>query len=154
MHPVGLFKVGGHFGQQAVGRNTHIDRKAQLTLDAAADGVGNRQRRAEQRLGAGHIQKRLVNAVLLHIRRVVAQNLNQCLTVLHVKVKIGRYNRQPRALGAGGKQALAGLDTVLFGRAAFGQHHAVALGFIAAHHRGYRAQVLHIAVLQMLERRP
>ncbi len=40
---------------------------------AAADGVRRRQRRAEQRLGPGHIQKRFVNAVLLNIGRIVAQ---------------------------------------------------------------------------------
>ena len=29
MHPVGLFKVGGHFGKQAVGRDADIDREYQ-----------------------------------------------------------------------------------------------------------------------------
>ena len=31
---VGLFKVGGHFGKQAVGRDADIDREAQLPAHA------------------------------------------------------------------------------------------------------------------------
>ena len=151
---VRLLKVRGHLGKQAVGGDAHIDRKAQLAAHAAADRVRSRQRRAEQRLGPGHVQKRFVNAVLLHIGRIVVQDLDQRLAVLHIPVKIRRHDRQPRAFGAGREEALPRFDAVLLGGAALGQHNAVALGFIAADHSRDGAQVHGAAVLQDLERRP
>ena len=69
-----LFKVGCHFGQQAVGRNANVYGKAQLPVDAVLDGLRRLQRRAKQSLAAGHVQKGFVNAVLLNIRRVIAKN--------------------------------------------------------------------------------
>ena len=154
MDLVRLLKVRGHLGKQAVGGDAHIDRKAQLAVHAAADRVRCRQWRAEQRLGPGHVQKRLVNAVLLHIGGIVVQDLDQRLAVLHIPVKIRRHDRQPRAFGAGREQTLPRFDAVLLGGAALGQHNAVALGFIAADHSRDGAQVHGAAVLQGLERRP
>ena len=154
MDLVGLFKVGGHFGKQAVGRDADIDREAQLPAHAAADGVGDGQRRAEQRLGAGHVKEGLVDAVLFNIRGVVVQNSNQCLAVFDVEVKVRRHDGQPRALGAGGEKALPCLDAEFFRRSAFGQHNAVALGLVAAHNGGDGAQVDGSAVLQRFKRRP
>ena len=154
MHPVGLFKVRGHLGQQAVGRNADVDREAQLPAHAAADRVRGGQRRAEQCLGAGHVEKRLVDAVLFNIRGIIVQNLNQCLAVFYIKIKVRRHDGQPRALDAGGKEALPRLDTEFFRRGAFCQHNAVALGLIAANDGGDRAQIDSAAALQRLERRP
>ena len=154
MHPVGLFKVGGHLGQQAVGRNADVDREAQLPAHAAADRVRGGQRRAEQCLGAGHVEKRLVDAVLFNIRGVIVQNLNQCLAVFYIKIKVRRHDGQPRALDAGGKEALPRLDAEFFRRGAFCQHNAVALGLIAADDGRDRAQIDSAAALQRLERRP
>ncbi len=46
---------------------------------------GGGQRRAEQ-LGAGHVEKRLVDAVLFNIRGIIVQKFaNQCLAVFYVK---------------------------------------------------------------------
>ena len=42
-----LFKVGCHFGQQAVGRNANVYGKAQLPVDAVLDGLRRLQRRAK-----------------------------------------------------------------------------------------------------------
>ena len=125
-----------------------------LTVNPSSRGTRCRQWRAEQCLGPGHVEKRLVNAVLLHIGCIVVQDLDQRLAVLHIPVKIRRYDRQPRAFGAGREQALPRFDAVLLGGAALGQHNAVALGFIAADYRRDGAQVHGAAVLQGLERRP
>ena len=116
--------------------------------------MGHSQRRAEELLGAGHVQEGFVDAVLLHIGRIILQNRDHRLALLHVKVEVRRHHLDARVLGAGGKQAFAGFDAVFLGGAALGQHDAMALGFVAAHHRRDGAQVHVLAVPQMLDGRP
>ena len=116
--------------------------------------MGGGQRRAEQRLGPGHVQKRFVNAVLLNIGRIVVQDLDQRLAVLHIPIKIRRHDRQPRAFVAGREEALPRFDAVLLGGAALGQHNAVALGFIAADHGRDRAQIDRASIFQLFNGSP
>ena len=151
---VGLFKVGGHLGQQPVGGHADVDGEPQFPPHPLPDGAGRLQRRAEQGPGAGHVQERLVDAVLLHIGGIVPQNGDQGLAVLHVPVEIRRRDDELRALEPGREQAFPRMDAEGFGRAALGQHHAVALFLVAAHRRGHRAQIESLPLPQQLERRP
>ena len=142
MHLVWFFKVSGHLCQQLIGGNADIDGKAQLVIDPLSHLLRSDSGGSPKPLRAGHIHPRLIDGILLHHRRKLPQHIHEVPAGLHIQSIVRLHHLQLRALFQRLKQWLAGLDTVLLGRAGFRQDDAVAGFLIPCHHRRHIPQIL------------
>ena len=74
--PVGLLEIGRDLGHELGRGHADRDRQLQLVVDRGLDGARHLDGRAEERLGAGHVEEGLVDGDLLDGRRVATQDLH------------------------------------------------------------------------------
>ena len=135
MDLIGLFKIAGHLGQQLVAGDADVDREAQLAADAVLEPVRGEDGRAVEALGAGHVDPRLVDGILLDHGRNLPQKRHQAARGRNVERVIGLGHDEIRALVARHAKGLPCFYTVFFRRCAFGQHDARAEVFVVRNDR-------------------
>ena len=124
MDLIGLFKIAGHLGQQLVAGDADVDREAQLAADAVLEPVRGEDGRAVEPLGAGHVDPRLVDGILLDHGRNFAQEGDHLLRGGDVEVVIRLGYDEVGTFVAGHAERLAGLDASFFRRDALGENDA------------------------------
>ena len=139
---VRLFKLPCHFGQQLIGGDADIHRKAQLLADTRAQQLRRRDRRAIKPLRAAQVGPRLVDGILLHDRREFPQQGNKAPRGLYIQRIVRRHELQPRTFLLRQKDLLACFHAALFRWNALGQNDAVPFCTLPGHGGGNVAQVL------------
>ena len=124
MDLIGLFKVAGYLGQQLVAGDADVDREAQLAADAVLEPVRGEDGRAVEPLGAGHVDPRLVDGILLDHRRNLAQEGDQLLRGGDIEIVIRLGYDEIGAFVARHAERLASLDASFFRRDALGENDA------------------------------
>src|SRR5262245_55322427 len=144
--PVGLLQLGGHLGDELVGREPSRRRQARLVQNAALDVANRVGRAAEQGLGAREIDERLVDRHRLDQRRELDEDAHDLhrdpLVLLHVDRQERGVWAEPRGARDGHRRA----DAVRPGFVGSGGHHA-APARARAHDDGPATQLRAIALL-------
>ena len=135
MAQIWLFKIRGHLCQKLVGGNAYIHCKSQLFFHPSSYLIRHLIRLPEKMDGAGHVQKCLVDAELLHIRRIFFQKADELFGKIQVHIKAGGHRHKRGALFQCLGHRLSGDNAISPGGSGFGQHHPVS-GFLIASYNG------------------
>ena len=157
MGPVRLLEVAGHFCQQFIAGNTHVDGKTQLFSDSIADLTRKYQCSLPvfRPDPVREVEKSLIDGHLLEERCVLCQDIHKRVGIFPVGLKIRRDKDQVGTLLQCLDNRLARLDTIFFGRNGFGRNDPVTGLDISSHCRGNRAQIYGSGIfLQALKGRP
>ena len=138
---VWLFKITCHFGQEFVGGNADVNRKAQFFVDPAPHLLRSQSGASPEPFCARHIHPGFIDGILLHHGAELPQHLHKASGGLDIQGIIRLNHYQIRAFFQGLKQGFSGLDSVLFGRGGFCQNDAVPRFFISRHHGRHLPQV-------------
>ena len=121
--PPGLSIVGGHLGHQLVGGQPDGDAQLELVGHPLLDEPGRLHRRAEQPLGAGEVDVGLVEAHLLHQRRVLVQHGHETAGILVVELMMPGEIHPMGAETPGGAERHGRMHAVPPGHVVGGGHH-------------------------------
>ena len=96
MDPVRLLEVGRHLCQQLIFRDSDIDRKSQHIPDLIPDPLCGSLGAAPQLFCSAHVHECLVHGILLHVRRVLPQDIHKCSRTFLIQPVIRRDQDQIR----------------------------------------------------------
>ena len=140
MYLVRLLKVRGHLGQELVGANAHVHRKAQRALDLFLQLSGLNDR-IFRRAAQAHIDEALIDGELLQHRRIRSANGNKAIRALFVPRPVSPDDDQLRTLPECHRDGFGNTDAQLLGRNGRGRDNAPPVGRIPRHHRGNQPDI-------------